>query len=114
MRLRVLVAEDDPVFRALICDIVRQQGYEPVEAGDGREAIRRFFSGTEPNLAILDVMMPLCDGWEVLKEIRAHSDAPVMMLTRAWGRAQRDCRPDARRGRLPCQTLPVRGVRSSP
>lgn len=81
MRLRVLVAEDDPVFRALICDIVRQQGYEPVEAGDGREAIRLFFSGKEPNLAILDVMMPLCDGWEVLKEIRTHSDAPVMMLT---------------------------------
>lgn len=81
MRLRVLVAEDDPVFRTLLCDIVRQQGYEPVEAKDGREAVERFFSGAEPNLAILDVMMPLCDGWEVLKEIRVHSDAPVMMLT---------------------------------
>lgn len=81
MRLRVLVADDDPVFRALICDIVRQQGYEPVEAADGREALERFFSGAEPNLAILDVMMPFSDGWEVLREIRTHSDAPVMMLT---------------------------------
>ena len=40
-----------------------------------------FFSGAEPGLVILDVMMPVYDGWEVLKEIRAQSDVPVMMLT---------------------------------
>ena len=81
MHIRVLVADDDPALRALICDIVRQQGYEPIEAADGKQAIDRFFSGVEPELVILDVMMPVYDGWEVLREIRAHSDAPVMMLT---------------------------------
>ena len=81
MQIRVLVADDDPALRALICDIVRQQGYDPIEAADGKQAIDRFFSGAEPGLVILDVMMPVYDGWEVLKEIRAQSDVPVMMLT---------------------------------
>lgn len=81
MRLRVLIADDDSVFRALICDIVRQQGYEPLEAENGKQAIDLFFGGLEPDLVILDVMMPVYDGWAVLAEIRAHSDAPVMMLT---------------------------------
>jgi len=81
MQIRVLVADDDAALRALICDIVRQQGYEAVEAADGKQAIDRFFSGAEPGLVILDVMMPVFDGWEVLKEIRAQSDVPVMMLT---------------------------------
>jgi len=81
MQIRVLVADDDAALRALICDIVRQQGYEAVEAADGKQAIDLFFSGTEPGLVILDVMMPVYDGWDVLKEIRAKSDVPVMMLT---------------------------------
>ncbi|HWQ96743.1 MAG TPA: response regulator transcription factor [Clostridia bacterium] len=81
MQIRVLVADDDPALRALICDIVRQQGYEPIEAADGKQAIDRFFSGAEPGLVILDVMMPVFDGWDVLREIRAQSDVPVMMLT---------------------------------
>ena len=81
MQIRVLIADDDAALRTLICDIVRQQGYEPIEAADGKQAIDRFFSGTEPSLVILDVMMPVYDGWNVLKEIRAHSDVPVMMLT---------------------------------
>lgn len=81
MQIRVLVADDDAALRALICDIVRQQGYEPVEAADGKDAIDYFFSGAEPGLVILDVMMPIYDGWEVLKEIRAKSDVPVIMLT---------------------------------
>lgn len=81
MPVRVLVADDDPALRALICDIVRQQGYDPIEAADGKQAIDRFFSGAEPGLVILDVMMPGYDGWDVLKEIRAQSDVPVMMLT---------------------------------
>lgn len=81
MQNRVLVADDDPSLRALICDIIRQQGYKPIEAADGKQAIDRFFSGAEPALVILDVMMPVFDGWDVLKEIRTHSETPVMMLT---------------------------------
>ena len=81
MQIRVLVADDDAALRALICDIVRQQGYEPIEAVDGKQAIDRFFSSAEPALVILDVMMPKMDGWQVCREIRAHSRVPIIMLT---------------------------------
>lgn len=81
MKLNVLIAEDDAVFRRLICDILRKQSYEPIEAADGGEAIDYFFSRTDIDLVILDIMMPVYDGREVLKEIRAHSDVPVIMLT---------------------------------
>jgi DNA-binding response OmpR family regulator len=81
MGIKVLIAEDDNVFRDLVCDIVKKEGYTPVEACDGQEAIDIFFSRNDIDLVILDVMMPVYDGWEVLKEIREHSDAPVLMLT---------------------------------
>jgi len=81
MDIKILIAEDDSVFRELVCDIVRKEGYIPVEACDGKEAIDIFFGSNDVDLIILDVMMPIYDGWEVLKEIREHSDVPVIMLT---------------------------------
>jgi len=81
MDIKILIAEDDSVFRDLVCDIVKKEGYIPVEASDGKEAIDIFFGSKDIDLIILDVMMPIYDGWEVLKEIREHSDVPVIMLT---------------------------------
>jgi len=81
MDIKILIAEDDMVFRDLVCDIVRKEGYIPVEANDGKEAIDIFFGSNDIDLVILDVMMPMYDGWEVLKEIREHSDVPIIMLT---------------------------------
>lgn len=81
MDIKILIAEDESIFRELICDIVRKEGYTPVEACDGKEAIDIFFSSNNIDIIILDVMMPIYDGWEVLKEIREHSDVPVIMLT---------------------------------
>lgn len=81
MALHILVADDDAVFRRLLCDIIKKQGYEVLEAANGQEAIDIFFGRTDINLFILDVMMPIYDGWEVLKEIRERSDIPVLMLT---------------------------------
>jgi len=81
MDIKILIAEDDMVFRDLVCDIVRKEGYIPVEANDGKEAIDIFFGSNDIDLVILDVMMPIYDGWEVLKEIREHSDVPIIMLT---------------------------------
>lgn len=81
MDIKILVADDDKVFRELVCDIIRKEGFFPVEAGDGQQAIEIFFGSKDIDLIILDVMMPLYDGWEVLKEIREHSDVPVIMLT---------------------------------
>jgi DNA-binding response OmpR family regulator len=81
MDIKILIAEDDQIFRDLVCDIIRKEGYIPVEACDGKEAIDIFFSSNDIDLIMLDVMMPIYDGWEVLKEIREHSDVPVIMLT---------------------------------
>lgn len=81
MEIKILIAEDDRVFMDLVCDIVRKEGYTPIRASDGKEAIDIFFSSKDIDVVILDVMMPIYDGWEVLKEIREHSDIPVIMLT---------------------------------
>ncbi len=81
MDIKILVAEDDNIFRDLVCDIVRKEGYMPIEACDGEEAINMFFNNNDIDLVILDVMMPVYDGWEVLKEIREKSEVPIIMLT---------------------------------
>lgn len=81
MNIYILVADDDSVFRGLICDIIKKQGYLPVPVKNGREAIDTFFSHKNIALCILDVMMPIYDGWEVLAEIRQRSDVPILMLT---------------------------------
>lgn len=81
MSINILIAEDDVAFRQLIRDILKKMGYEILEAKDGNEAIDLFFSEENISLCIIDVMMPIYDGWEVLKEIRKKSDVPIMMLT---------------------------------
>lgn len=77
----MLVVDDDNIFRELVCDIIKKEGYRVLEAADGEEGLRVFFENKNIDLVILDVMMPIYDGWEVLLEIREHSEVPVIMLT---------------------------------
>ncbi len=81
MNLKVLIADDDSALRNLMCDILKKQGYDPIAAADGDEAIDKFYETSDISLVILDVMMPGCNGFEVLKEIRETSEVPVLMLT---------------------------------
>ncbi|WP_244835503.1 response regulator transcription factor [Clostridium sp. BJN0001] len=81
MDIKILIAEDDRIIRELVCDIMKSEGYIPIEAGDGVKALDIFFSRNDIDIVILDVMMPGYDGWEVLKEIRQKSDVPIVMLT---------------------------------
>lgn len=82
MSINILVADDDNIFRELLEDILRKNGYHIFPASDGEEAIEKFFKyHSQLDLVILDVMMPEPDGWETLKEIRKYSEIPVMMLT---------------------------------
>ena len=77
---RILVVDDEKKIRDLLTAYLRSDGFEVAEASDGATAlatIRR----TEPDLVILDVMMPGMDGIEVLRELRKTSDVFVMMLT---------------------------------
>ncbi len=80
-RLKVLVVDDEDRMRKLISDFLKIKDYEVIEAGDGEQAIDKFFSEKDIALIVLDVMMPKMDGWEVLKTIREHSQVPVIMLT---------------------------------
>lgn len=80
-KARVLVVDDELRMRKLINDFLSVHGYEVLEASNGEEALRVFFSESNIDLIILDVMMPVMDGWEVLKTIRASSKVPIIMLT---------------------------------
>ncbi len=81
---RILVAEDDVALRNLLVMSLRTRGYEVLAAEDGQAALDIFLS-SPVDLVILDIMMPRRNGLEVLQEIRARSDVPVIMLT-ALGR----------------------------
>lgn len=81
MSMCILVVEDDDLFRELVCDILKKEGYQPIEARDGEEALNIFFSGEKIDLVILDVMIPKYNGWQVLKEMRERTQTPVIMLT---------------------------------
>jgi two-component system response regulator ResD len=81
MKIKILIADDDSILRDLLSDIIRKEGYCPLEAKNGSEALDLFYAHKDISLVILDVMMPIYDGWEVLKEIRQHSEVAIIMLT---------------------------------
>ncbi|MGZ5385375.1 MAG: response regulator [Acidimicrobiia bacterium] len=77
---RILVVDDENKIRDLLAAYLRSDGFEVAEASDGVEALAKI-RRAEPDLVILDVMMPGMDGIEVLRELRKTSDVFVMMLT---------------------------------
>lgn len=79
--LKILVVDDESRMRKLVHDFLAKAGYQVLEAADGAEAVDIFFERNDISLVILDVMMPKLDGYQVLKEIRAYSQVPVVMLT---------------------------------
>lgn len=78
---KILVADDEARIRRLVCDFLKNSGYETVEAVDGKDAIEKFFSVGDFSLVICDIMMPEADGWEVCSKIRESSSVPLLMLT---------------------------------
>lgn len=80
-RLKILVVDDESRMRKLVRDFLVKAGYEVVEAADGKEAVDLFFEQQDIALIVLDVMMPLMDGWQVCREIRNTSKVPIIMLT---------------------------------
>ncbi|MCK9860777.1 MULTISPECIES: response regulator transcription factor [Paenibacillus] len=76
----LLLADDDPNIRALVRFVMTREGYQVFEAQDGAEAVE--VMRREPvNLAIIDVMMPRIDGFELCEYIRERYDIPIIMLT---------------------------------
>lgn len=78
---KILVADDEELIMNLVCDFLRRDGYEPLSAVDGEEALEVFRDNPDISLVILDIMMPKIDGWEVCRTIRQTSNVPVIMLT---------------------------------
>ena len=78
---KILVVDDESRMRKLIKDFLTAKEYVVVEAANGQEALDIFNIDKSINLIILDVMMPVLDGWATLREIRATSKVPIIMLT---------------------------------
>lgn len=78
--MKILIADDDERISRLINDFLTHGGYEVKIANDGEEALN-LFKTFDFDLIILDVMMPVYDGWIVCKEIRKTSNVPIIMLT---------------------------------
>ena len=80
MAISVLIVEDDPNIRELLQLYLEKDGYAVTLAADGGQGLNKFRS-IKPDLVLLDVMMPVMDGWAVCKAIRAEGNTPVIMLT---------------------------------
>ena len=77
---KILVVDDDKNICELLNLYLKKEGYEVVFAYDGSEAVSKA-KNENPNLILLDVMMPVINGWEACKLIRQFSNVPIIMLT---------------------------------
>ena len=77
---RILVVDDDKNINELLRLYLEKEGFGVVSAYDGHEAVKQF-DENEPDLVLLDIMLPGIDGWQVCREIRKKSDKPVIMVT---------------------------------
>ena len=80
MAVSVLIVEDDHNIAELLQMYLEKEGYAVTIASDGGKGLEKF-RAIKPDLVLLDVMMPVMDGWSVCKAIRAESQTPVIMLT---------------------------------
>ncbi|MGC1496138.1 MAG: response regulator transcription factor [Sulfitobacter sp.] len=80
MKHNVLVIDDDPQIRSVLCIALRQAGMDPSEAGDGAEGLVKARSGRF-DLIVLDIGLPEMDGLEVCRSLRMSDNTPVLFLT---------------------------------
>ena len=77
---RVLIVDDNPEIREVLGTYAAKEGFEPITAKDGFEALD-LFRKTSPAVILLDVMMPGMDGYRVCERIRSESDVPIILIT---------------------------------
>lgn len=80
MQKTILIVEDEHILREVMKDYLLNEGYEVLEAENGKEALS-LFHDHEVHLIILDIMLPEIDGWSVCQRIRKTSNVPIIMLT---------------------------------
>ncbi len=76
----VLIVDDEANICELIRLYVEKEGYRAVIANDGQRAVEKFRSA-KPDIVLLDIMLPIKDGWQVCREMRAIDNTPIIMLT---------------------------------
>lgn len=76
----ILIADDNQDITDILSSYVKKEGYEPLVAVDGKEAVA-MFERYSPSLILLDVMMPYKDGYQVCREIREKSEVPIILIT---------------------------------
>lgn len=77
---RILIADDNEQLVRILSDAARSEGFQPVSAKNGKEALEQFHSSS-PAVVLLDVMMPEMDGFQVCRLIRKESLVPILMIT---------------------------------
>lgn len=80
MTKTILIVEDEHILREIMKDYFSNEGYNVLEAGDGKAALQ-IFQENNVDLLILDIMLPELDGWSVCRRIRKTSNVPIIMLT---------------------------------
>ena len=80
MQYKVLIVDDDENICELLRLYLEKDGFETVVANDGVTAVQ-YAEKYNPDLILLDIMLPSLDGWQVCREIRKNSDTPIIMLT---------------------------------
>ena len=79
-KVLIMVVDDDRNICELLRLYLEKEGFDTVIAEDGQKALA-LFDTAQPDLMLLDVMMPQLDGWQVCREIRKKSSCPIIMLT---------------------------------
>ncbi len=87
MGVKVLFVEDEPTIREVLSEYMKLQMYDVTSVGDGREAIR-LIASDKFDMAVLDIMLPGADGYEVLSEIRKCSEETAVIMLTALGDEQ--------------------------
>jgi CheY-like chemotaxis protein len=85
----ILVVEDDPDSLHAACQILEEEGYHAESAADGSVAFERLLRGLRPDLILVDLMMPVMDGWRFIVELRARPELaqiPVVVVSGAGER----------------------------
>ena len=85
MKMKILVVDDDKEIVELLSIYLKNEGYEPIAAYNGKEALTKLSTNPDIALMILDVMMPNMSGIEVVKEVRKDSDIPIIIVSAKTG-----------------------------
>jgi CheY-like chemotaxis protein len=83
-QLTILVVEDDQIARPALMSLLEGAGHRVIAVGDGRQALDEIRAGIIPELILLDMLLPILDGWHFLDVLRAHPEwksIPIMIMT---------------------------------